>query len=286
MQYKAFSDILNDKIFLKNKADLIRKFSEYPERYAGLFRPTKPKGKIIQNLTQSAEIKFGDAFETIIEKYFNESSYKTLEKIFKKEDQKSYHLDQLFEFNNKIIFIEQKVRDDHDSTKKRGQIDNFIRKIEILQDKYSNKMIEANFYFIDNSLYKNKKYYEEEIKSISMDYGIDCFLFYGKTLFDKYQIDKWDEILQYLEKWKKSIPDIPEINFDIDYKNNLKEILKLETGVFRKILNNDEIFREMMLTISPDKKLLFALLEFFEQEYKLTNKTIYNTLSELLKNKL
>jgi hypothetical protein len=76
----------------------------------------------------------------------------------------------LFEKNGKIIFIEQKVRDDHDSSKKRGQIDNFIKKIEILQDKYPNNDIVANFYFIDDSLNKNKKYYENQIDLIQSDY--------------------------------------------------------------------------------------------------------------------
>ena len=70
MKYEKFKNILNHKIFEESKADLIRKFADYPERYIGLFRPTKPKGKIIQNLTQSQEIKFGDAFEIILEEYF------------------------------------------------------------------------------------------------------------------------------------------------------------------------------------------------------------------------
>jgi hypothetical protein len=43
MEYSKFIKILNDKIFLETKADLIRKFADYPERYVGLFRPTKPK---------------------------------------------------------------------------------------------------------------------------------------------------------------------------------------------------------------------------------------------------
>jgi hypothetical protein len=43
MRYESFTKILNDKIFLEAKADLIRKLADYPERYVGLFRPTKPK---------------------------------------------------------------------------------------------------------------------------------------------------------------------------------------------------------------------------------------------------
>nr|WP_240658196.1 hypothetical protein [Helicobacter pylori] len=33
----------------------------------GIFRPTKPKTKLLQNLLTSHEIKFGDAFERLID---------------------------------------------------------------------------------------------------------------------------------------------------------------------------------------------------------------------------
>ena len=113
MKFEKFKKILNKKIFEESKTDLIKKIANSPERYIGLFRPTKPKAKIIQNLTQSNEIRFGDAFE-ILNKKFNE------EKL---------NLDHHFKKNEKIYFVEQKIRDDHDSTKKRGQTDNFEDKL-------------------------------------------------------------------------------------------------------------------------------------------------------------
>ena len=70
MEYKLFKDILNQQIFESSKRDLIIKIAEHPERYIGLFRPTKPKAKILQNLLQSNEIRFGDALEIIFEKIF------------------------------------------------------------------------------------------------------------------------------------------------------------------------------------------------------------------------
>jgi len=287
MEYKEFKDILNKKIFDESKADLIRKFADYPERYIGFFRPTKPKGKIIQNLTQSAEIKFGDAFERIIEKYFNMFGFKSLDKMYIRQDKKVLNLDQLFEKDDKIIFIEQKIRDDHDSTKKRGQIANFIQKIEILQQNYPKKEIEAIFYFIDDALKKNRNYYQEKIDEIKDDYGIECYLFYGRELFEKYEINVWDEIIKYLKQWKNEIPELPEINFDKDVEKNFEEIKKVEPHKFKKIFSNDEIFNQMMLTISPQKKLLKKLLEFFQEEYKkYPKKKIYNTLSNLLSEKL
>jgi len=69
LKYNEFRNILNKTIFEKTKVDLLEKIAEYPNRYIGLFRPTKPKAKILQNLLQSHEIRFGDAFENIIKSY-------------------------------------------------------------------------------------------------------------------------------------------------------------------------------------------------------------------------
>lgn len=75
MKYEKFKLILNNKIFEKSKSDLLKKISEYPDRYVGLFRPTKPKAKILQNLLQSNEIRFGDATQKLFEEYFIELGY-------------------------------------------------------------------------------------------------------------------------------------------------------------------------------------------------------------------
>ena len=56
---------------------------------------------------------------------FEISSVATLKKAT------AYHIT-----NKNIFLIEQKVRDDHDSTKKRGQYNNFINKIRAIKNKY------------------------------------------------------------------------------------------------------------------------------------------------------
>jgi hypothetical protein len=157
LNYDEIKEIFNKKIFENSKKDLIQKIAENPNRYIGIFRPTTAKTKIIQNMTQSHEIKFGDAFEVLIRRVFETYKYKSLERKIK-IDNSYLDLDQLFEFENRIIFIEQKVRDDHDSTKKRGQISNFENKIHSLLEKYDKKL-SCYFYFIDPDLNKNRNYY-------------------------------------------------------------------------------------------------------------------------------
>ena len=285
MQYEKFKNIFNKTIFEESNALLIEKIAKYPNRYIGLFRPTKPKAKILQNLLQSHEIRFGDAFEEVIEEYFREFGYEILEKKFVNDDNDELNLDQCFKFNNKVYFIEQKIRDDYDSTKKRGQIENFEKKLNEMISKYGERNLVGIFYFIDPDLQKNKNYYKAELEKMSRDYGVELYLFYGIELFELLnKKDVWDEILSYLEQWKKEIPDFPETNFDIDAESSFEEIKDLSPSLYRKIFQDDVVFNEIVLTIFPEEKTLRLLLDYFKE--KSSEKTIYKTIANLLGERL
>lgn len=279
MEFNQFKKIFNETIFEKSKADLLIKISHYPNRYIGLFRPTKPKAKILQNLLQSHEIRFGDAFEIAIEKYLIINGCKILPKNFATDSGDILNIDQCFLKGNKVYFIEQKVRDDHDSTKKRGQIENFEKKLNLLINQYSEEKLVGIFYFIDPDFVKNKKFYELELKKMTKDYNVETEIFYGKSLFDFLECpDIWDEILKYLEIWKKEIPDLPEINFDLDAIHTFEEIKDIEPYVFRKLFTNEEIFNYIILTLFPEKKTLKLLYKYFS----IKPETIYKTLADSL----
>jgi len=282
MDFKQFKSILNKEIFEESKAKLIENIAKSPSRYIGLFRPTKPKAKILQNLLQSHEIRFGDAFEIMIEEYLKIFNFTILEKKFSTEDDDELNIDQCFKKDGKIYFVEQKVRDDHDSTKKRGQIQNFEKKLNEMINKHGEKNLIGIFYFIDPDLKKNKNYYDAELKRMSKAYGVTLQLFYGEELFTFLgHSEIWQEILKYLKEWKKEIPELPETNFDLNAESSFEEIKDLNPVWFRNIFENDEIFNDIVLTIFPQKKTLKLLLEHFKS--KSTEKTIYKTLTELLK---
>ncbi len=135
MNYEKFCLILNKHIFEGEKKELLRRIADNPERFIGLFRPTKPGAKILQHLLQSHEIRMGDALEEIIEEILKDVGFKVLSKSMVNEEGEQLSLDQYFTDGRIYYFIEQKVRDDHDSTKKRGQISNFETKLEILHKK-------------------------------------------------------------------------------------------------------------------------------------------------------
>lgn len=284
MRYEKFSNTFNRIVFGRSKRDLLEKIAKYPHRYIGIFRPTKPKAKIIQNLTQSNEIRFGDAFEKIIRDYFEENQYRELERSIVADEARRLVLDQLITLGDKVIFIEQKIRDDHDSTKKRGQIENFIKKIDMLISEYDEKEIRCFFFFIDNNLQKNKNYYAEEIEKIAEQYGIEIQLVYGKELFDAVGLSKsWDEIIRHLTRWRDELPDLPEINFDIDAEDTFEEIKDLPPSIFIKLFSNEDL--EIIIeTIFPKGETLRLLAEYFEKKGKewQVYKTILNHLSKII----
>ena len=99
LEYDAFVNKLNETLFEGSSADLLSKIVSSPDRYVGIFRPTKPKTKLIQNITQSHEIKFGDALENIFEDYFRALGFEMLPKRLsarETKDNKDYDIDQLF----------------------------------------------------------------------------------------------------------------------------------------------------------------------------------------------
>jgi len=284
MNYQKFCDILNKHIFEREKEEILRKIANNPERFIGLFRPTKPSLKILQHLLQSHEIRMGDAFEEIIEEFLKNLDYRVLPKDLEIEKGKYLSLDQYFMVSKKYYFIEQKVRDDHDSSKKRGQISNFEAKIEFLYKKHKSKLI-GIMYFIDPDLSKNKNYYIDELDRLKNFYGIELKLFYGKEFFEYIGSPQiWDTILEWLKKWKEGLSELPEINFDLTPQKSLHEIKNLEIRSWKKILANEKLWDEGIIqAIFKEGKTLKLLLNFFQKQSPKPYKNLVDMLTEKLK---
>jgi hypothetical protein len=284
MNYQKFCAILNRHIFEGEKEELLRRIAENPERFIGLFRPTKPGAKILQHLLQSHEIRMGEAFEEIVEEILKSIGFKVLSKSIVIESGKTLSLDQYFTDEKKYYFIEQKIRDDHDSSKKRGQISNFETKLEILYKRHGSDLI-GIMYFIDPDLSKNKNYYLEELKKFKKFYGIELYLFYGKELFEYLNHSEiWDNILSWLKQWKDSLPELPEINFDTEPERSFEEIKNLELRIWRKILENDKLWEEGIIkAIFRKGTTLQLLLEFFKNQHTIPYDQLTTTLTERLR---
>lgn len=224
--------------------------------------------------------------EFIFEKYFAAKYFTIYPKRFRNKEDKEYNIDQLFGKENTLFMIEQKVRDDHDNTKKIGQFNNFENKYNELTKIYPNHNIVPIMWFIDNSLSKNRKYYQTEMDKMKEDYGINCHLFYGDEIFAEkggisdFSLEIWTEILAYLQLWKNTLPDMPEVNFDLKANEVFEEIKDLSPNIFRKILNNKEIIEQIFPVIFPTGETLNLLMNYFKGQ----ETTIYQTLAKLISN--
>ncbi len=116
------------------------------------------------------------------------------------------------------------------------------------------------------------------MQKLSVDYGVPLKLCYGKGLFESLNIPQvWDEVLNHLARWREILPDLPSLNFDENPLESFKEIKDLVPSVYRKLLDNDEIFN-LVLILFPEQKALKMLAEHFRQQ----NKTIYQQLASKL----
>jgi len=283
MDYSKFCEILNKHIFKDEKRELLKKIVDHPERFIGLFRPSKPGTKILQHLLQSHEIRFGDALEELLEEMLRDLGYSILPKNITTDNHEQLSLDQFFTDGENYYFIEQKIRDDHDSTKKRGQIQNFEAKLEELFKKYGNKII-GIIYFIDPDLEKNKNFYKNELSRLNEYYRIPLYLFYGKELFEFLEAPEyWENLLQWLKDWKESLPEIPEINFDIEPEKSFEEIKTLEIRYWRKLLENDKLWEEDIIkAIFKNGTTFKFILNYFRDQTLAPYQRLFTLLKERL----
>ena len=260
IDYDDFVEILTKTVYKNSKADLINKVAANPDRYLGIFRPTSPEIKLIQNITQSHEISFGDFIEDIMTQYLGKY-YTNLNKSATYNGEKIL-FDQLFTYEGKIYMIEQKMRDEHDSTKKRGQFENFLKKVKYLKEKYPDKSISAGMWFVDPSLIKNRSYYQSQMDSIHME-NVELYLFYGDEFTKMLEkISVWDELAAHLIKWKQSDDNKIELNFELDWDKTKTELLEnVSKNNWKKLISNKQIVNEILPILFPTSKYKEILKE-------------------------
>ncbi|RMH10547.1 MAG: hypothetical protein D6697_00750 [Armatimonadetes bacterium] len=205
MDYASFETILNRHVFGRTLEELLKRLVRHPERFVGLFRPSTASEKILQNLTQAREIKFGDAMEEVVGEILQSAGYESLS-----SPSPELEYDHLYYTPDKqsIVLIEQKVRDDHDSTKRWGQFQNFEQKIVAVVNAYPSVPIQAIMYFLDPEFTKNRNFYARKMQERRDRYPSTLMLlFYGEELF--IHLNRvhplgvgWAEITQWLQQWR------------------------------------------------------------------------------------
>jgi hypothetical protein len=220
--YNEFANVLSDAINREALSRLLNALCREPRRFTGVFRPLHSRRKLLLYLLQSKEICFGDAIEAVFESILTVSGYTGLEKQLRFTDetgkQKELECDLFLRSGTSeaLVFIEQKMRDDHDSSKKRGQWNNFEQKIRVIREQYRNVPLYAVMHFVDPSFDKNMSFYKEKAEAINDPANkITVKLLYGGELFQYLGEEKnlgpvvieWSDIERWLHQWRESLPE-------------------------------------------------------------------------------
>ncbi len=271
MNYEQFIAILNRHIFQSEREKLLRKLVKEPERFLGLFRPSKPRGKLFQHLLQAREIGFGDALEEIIAKWLEHYGCQRLGDRIKVNGETMECDHYVLTPNHFALLIEQKVRDDHDSSKARGQWrNNFVPKVRALWLKHGDKLI-AVTYFVDPTFRKNYNLYEREAQQLRQELGLpSIYIWYGRELFEKLPFanaEDWEKMLGWLEQWRKDLPDLPDVNWETpEAIADLQRIAQHHPSLWQQFAEQESLWREGYVDVLfPSRIGLRAVLEVLEQ---------------------
>jgi len=276
--FEYFEQILNSFLFVEERKALIERLIRYPERFTGLFRPSTPSEKILQNIIQSREIKFGDAFEKIIDQILNKSGYKPLQKRLEND----LECDHLFKSPDGrcMLLIEQKMRDDHDSTKRKGQFNNFEEKIRyVLSELKDGEHLYAIMYFVDPNQKKNKKYYrrrsDQFMTQIKQGKNINILILYGEELFNFIHENissiciNWDTLISWLQQWKRQLSSrqVTQINWETeDIISEMKELAQKSPELFSELASQKILWKEGVIqALFPTGSGLEAVCEELER---------------------
>lgn len=243
--------------------------TKQPECILGFLRFQSFKQKMLQLLTQSFEIKTGDMLEIFFTSLIG-SKYNVLDKniIDPTDVSIKRKCDQLFENDNEIILVEQKIRDNHDSTKKSGQANNFEQKIDILHKIYPDKLIKSYEWFIDDQFTKNKNFYEKIITDLNQRTNAynSSYLMYGRELIDTFfDPETWNEFVDAYVNVKLSyVTNISDSIDSYDFDNDPDEI------VFKSLIRKRNSMLELFFNdeFKEVRKILFSGNIMSEKIYK------------------
>jgi hypothetical protein len=109
-------------------------------------------------------------------------------------------------------------------------------------------------------------------------------LFYGQEFFDYINhSDFWTALISWIKEWTDSLPNIPEINFDLSPNSSFEEIKTLEPKYWRKLLENETVWKDGIIRVlfvnGTTLKMLFS---YFSQQ----ESPVYHDLAKALLEKI
>ncbi|WGI36772.1 hypothetical protein [Mesomycoplasma lagogenitalium] len=173
--------------------------------------PIENEIKFYGSIVQIANIKYGNFFEQVIKEFLKENNFNLLN-----ENNEYKNIDLLFSLNNDLYIAEVKVRDNHDSTKRIGQISNLLSKSKKIKSKFSSYKIHSLIYFIDETERKNYSFYINEYDKYKENFN-SFNVFYGDELFKH---------LNIIDNWLNTKKNIKILNDELKNNKWIMEIIK------------------------------------------------------------
>ena len=203
-----------------------------PDSIKRIINPLIPydiKTKFNNYCNTSSGICYGDALEQIVNVFFASKGATVLAK----NTIPGKDCDCLFRVNDKTILIEMKVRDDHDSTKKVGQVMNLKEKLDYLTPRYPN--VEGIMWFVDPTFTKNETYYKQQVDTVLYGRELENYL------VDIFTDDRCNGLFDYLVE--------VTISYNINQQNTYIDCLNIDYHTLtsmqiRGIVNNRYLYKD------------------------------------------
>lgn len=223
-----FNEKLFREILTSEPEDFLLKVCKNYKRIGTNFQVVSFEDKLKQYHSTSMGILLGNALEVIIREYLVDKGA-----ILLPEDYvRGMKCDQIFSFCGKIVLIEQKIRDDHDSTKKRGQVLNYVSKKDQINE--INEEVKSTMWFIDPFFQKNQKFYREEIGD-ELLYGEEIELFFKEVFQDDRCKGFFKELENFVAKQRETLVSLNLVDATVDYKElTPRELLDILSDEYNK----------------------------------------------------
>jgi hypothetical protein len=89
------------------------------------------------------------------------------------------------------------------------------------------------------------------------------------------------ELIEWIKKWKTSLPDFPEIDFDLSPTESFEEIKSLRPLYWKKLIAKENIWRDGIIRVLfSDGTTLKLLFGYFSQQQTTEYRNLAKTLLE------
>ena len=258
MDKNKIKELLNEYFFKSDyiKNNIIKKIKEEGDTLFGKYNPPfNALERINQFLGQSSFIRYGAAIEHIINEIFRANGYESLEKKilsknYNSKKNKILNLDSHIYKGDRAYVIEIKIRDNHDSTKKDGQAEDFERKYFEASIKNNEKKYQGIIFYVDDGGKKNGKssikFLNEKQKQIKTNYQNVFFALYGLEAFKHLGIpeEQWFEFENGLLEWKNDNTPIMK-RYNREIAKQKEDILKEIQNAFQNKKISNETYKQV-----------------------------------------